>query len=59
MHKINVPTLLIDGMCDDSVTELFVESIEKTKGIRFAESSQFPQIKVREKYSSAVSGFCQ
>jgi L-proline amide hydrolase len=60
IHKIKVPTLLINGKYDgaqDSVMEPFFESIEKVKWVRFAESSHFPQMEEPEEYLKVVSGF--
>lgn len=60
VHKINVPTLLINGKYDeaqDSVMEPFFKSIEKVKWVRFAESSHLPQLEETEGFLKVVSNF--
>ncbi|CZR60076.1 uncharacterized protein PAC_09971 [Phialocephala subalpina] len=47
IHKIKVPTLLLNGKYDeaqDEVMEPFFKNIEKVKWFRFAESSHMPQV---------------
>lgn len=60
IHKINVPTLLINGRYDeaqDEVMEPFFRSISKVKWVRFAESSHVPHIEETEEWLKVVSGF--
>ncbi|KAL8669254.1 MAG: hypothetical protein Q9168_006145 [Polycauliona sp. 1 TL-2023] len=60
LHKIKVPTLLINGRYDeaqDEVVEPFFEEIEKVKWYRFAESSHTPQLEEREEFMKVVARF--
>lgn len=60
VHKIKVPTLLINGKYDeaqDEVVEPFFKNIEKVKWVRFAESSHLPQIEETEEYLKVVKEF--
>ena len=60
IHKINVPTLLINGKYDgaqDSVMEPFFAAIEKVKWVRFAESSHMPQLEEPEAFLKVVGDF--
>ncbi|KAI4091732.1 MAG: hypothetical protein L6R37_007675 [Teloschistes peruensis] len=60
LHKINVPTFLINGRYDnasDEVCEPFWKSIPKVKWYRFAESSHLPQFEEREEFMRLVAEF--
>ncbi|KUJ11700.1 proline iminopeptidase [Mollisia scopiformis] len=60
VHKIKVPTLLINGKYDeaqDEVVEPFFRGIEKVKWVRFAESSHLPQLEEMEEYLKVVREF--
>ena len=60
LHKIKVPTLLINGRYDeaqDEVVEPFFQEIEKVKWYRFAESSHTPQLEEREEFMKVVARF--
>ncbi|KAI0638254.1 prolyl aminopeptidase-2 [Trametes polyzona] len=59
-HKINVPTLLLNGVYDeaaDSTVFPFFKAIPKVKWYTFAESSHTPHWEEREKYMKLVSDF--
>ncbi|KAJ7622536.1 proline-specific peptidase [Roridomyces roridus] len=60
LHKISVPTLLINGKEDDaqdvSVTPFF-ERIPKVKWVQFAESSHMPFFEERERFLQVVGEF--
>ncbi|KAI0375708.1 prolyl aminopeptidase-2 [Pilatotrama ljubarskyi] len=59
-HKINVPTLLLNGAYDeasDSTVKPLFKAIPKIKWYTFAESSHMPHWEEREKYMSLVSEF--
>ncbi|KAL8993436.1 MAG: hypothetical protein Q9169_006353 [Polycauliona sp. 2 TL-2023] len=60
LHKIKVPTLLLNGRYDeaqDDVVEPFFQEIEKVKWYRFAESSHTPQLEEREEFMKVVARF--
>ena len=60
LHKINVPTLLLNGKYDeaqDSVVLPFFRAIQKVKWYTFAESSHMPQYEEREKFIQVVGDF--
>jgi pimeloyl-ACP methyl ester carboxylesterase len=60
VHKIIVPTLLINGRYDeaqDSVMEPFWKSIKNVKWERFSESSHLPQLEEPEKFLEVVGGY--
>lgn len=62
LHKINTPTLLINGRYDnaqDEVVEPFFRSIPKVKWYKFAESSHLPQLEEREEFMKLVAAFLQ
>lgn len=45
LHKINVPTLLLNGRYDeamDEVAEPYFEKVDKARWVTFAESSHMP-----------------
>ncbi|OJT10178.1 L-amino acid amidase [Trametes pubescens] len=59
-HKINVPTLLLNGkydrVTDNTMLPLF-KAIPKVKWYTFAESSHTPVLEEREKYIKLVAAF--
>ncbi|KAL8707393.1 MAG: hypothetical protein Q9225_007763 [Loekoesia sp. 1 TL-2023] len=60
IHKIKVPTLLLNGRYDeaqDEVLEPFFREIDKVKWYRFAESSHLPQLEEREEFMRVVAQF--
>lgn len=60
LHKIAVPTLLLNGRYDeaqDEVVEPYFRAIGKVKWYRFAESSHMPQLEEREEFMKVVVGF--
>ncbi|KAL9577770.1 MAG: hypothetical protein Q9212_006154, partial [Teloschistes hypoglaucus] len=60
LHKINVPTFLINGRYDNASDEVcgpFWKSIPKVKWYRFAESSHLPQFEEREEFMRLVAEF--
>ncbi|KAF8862062.1 proline iminopeptidase [Acephala macrosclerotiorum] len=60
IHKIKVPTLLLNGKYDeaqDEVMEPFFKNIEKVKWFRFAESSHMPHVEQEEEYNAVVRNF--
>ncbi|KAE8446639.1 hypothetical protein EG329_011832 [Mollisiaceae sp. DMI_Dod_QoI] len=60
LHKINVPTLLLNGKYDeaqDEVMEPYFREIQRVKWVRFAESSHMPQVEETEEYNFVVRGF--
>ncbi|KAJ7257039.1 proline-specific peptidase, partial [Mycena rebaudengoi] len=59
-HKINVPTLLLNGRYDeaqDSVVAPFFRDISKVKWVTFAESSHMCHFEERERYMAVVGSF--
>jgi len=57
LHKINVPTLVINGAYDeaqDECVEPFIKLIPDVKWVKFPESSHFPQWEEREQYIKTV-----
>ncbi|KAL9027512.1 MAG: hypothetical protein Q9196_003972 [Gyalolechia fulgens] len=60
VHKIKVPTLLLNGRYDeaqDEVVEPYFRGIEKVKWYRFAESSHTPQLEERDEFMRVVARF--
>jgi len=60
LHKINVPTLLLNGKYDaatDEVMQPFFDIIEKVKWVRFAESSHMPHLEELEEFLKVLGGF--
>jgi pimeloyl-ACP methyl ester carboxylesterase len=60
LHKIEVPTLIINGkhdVCQDSIVKPFIEHIPRTKWVRFEKSSHTPFFEEREEFMSLVAGF--
>ena len=60
IHKIRVPTLLINGRYDeaqDRAVQPFFEKIDKVKWVRFAESSHMPMFEEGELYNQVVGDF--
>lgn len=60
LHRIIVPTLLINGRYDeaqDEVMEPHFRKIAKVKWVQFAESSHMPQFEERERYTKVVGDF--
>jgi len=60
LHKITVPTLLINGRYDEAQDEVvwpFFVHIAKVKWIQFSESSHLPQWEERERYMEVVGEF--
>lgn len=60
LHKIKVPTLLINGRYDgaqDFVVEPFFKSIDKVKWVRFAESSHLPHYEEADECLKVVGDF--
>jgi len=60
LHKINVPTLLINGYFDeaqDIAVAPFFKSIPKVKWVTFANSSHMPHLEETERYLEVVSRF--
>ena len=60
LHKINVPTLLLNGRYDeaqDMVMRPFFENIAKVKWYTFAESSHMAHFEERERYMQLVADF--
>ncbi|OZJ01372.1 hypothetical protein BZG36_05736 [Bifiguratus adelaidae] len=59
-HKINVPTLLLNGRYDeaqDSVVEPYFREIPKIKWVTFAESSHMAHEEERERFMQVVGSF--
>ncbi|KAL8704335.1 MAG: hypothetical protein Q9201_002486 [Fulgogasparrea decipioides] len=60
LHKINVPTLVINGRYDcaqDEVVEPFFRSIQKVKWYKFGDSSHLPQYEERDKFMELIAMF--
>ncbi|KAL8948947.1 MAG: hypothetical protein Q9222_004912, partial [Ikaeria aurantiellina] len=60
LHKIKVPTLLLNGRYDeaqDEVVDPYFQAVEKVKWYRFAESSHTPQLEEREEFMKVVAHF--
>jgi len=60
LHKINVPTSLLNGRYDeamDETVEPYFEKVDKTKWVTFAESSHMPHWKERDRFIEVVSRF--
>jgi len=60
LHKIDVPTLLINGRYDEAqdLTMLpFFRKVPRVKWFTFAESSHTPHLEEKEKYHSLVADF--
>jgi pimeloyl-ACP methyl ester carboxylesterase len=62
IHKIKVPTLLINGKYDaaqDSVTELFFNLMEKVIWARCGKSSHMPHLEEPEEFVKVVGSSYQ
>lgn len=60
LHKITVPTLLINGRYDDAqdvAVVPFFERIPKVKWVQFAESSHMPFFEEKGRYLEIVGDF--
>ncbi|KAJ6631203.1 hypothetical protein B0H10DRAFT_712324 [Mycena sp. CBHHK59/15] len=60
LHKISVPTLLINGRYDDAqdvAVVPFFDKMPKVKWIQFAESSHMPFFEEKERYFEVVGNF--
>ncbi|CAF9919593.1 MAG: hypothetical protein HETSPECPRED_004044 [Heterodermia speciosa] len=60
LHKIIIPTLLINGRYDeaqDEVVQPYFDRIPKVKWVRFADSSHTPQLEERDEFISVVGQF--
>lgn len=60
VHKIVVPTLLLNGKYDeatDYVMQPFFDKIEKVKWVKFAESSHTPQLEETDEFLRVVGGY--
>lgn len=60
IHRIKVPTLLINGRYDearDEVMEPFFRLIEKVKWVRFADSSHMPHFEEKDEFLKVVGDF--
>lgn len=60
LHKINVPTLLLNGRYDeahDMVVEPYFQRIPKVKWIQFANSAHVPQLEETERFMEVVGNF--
>lgn len=60
IHRIKVPTLLLNGRYDeaqDEVVQPYFREIEKVKWYRFAESSHTPQLEEREEFMKVIAAF--
>ena len=60
LHRINVPTLLLNGRYDeamDEVVEPYFEKVDKAKWFTFAESSHMPHWEERDRFMEVVRGF--
>ena len=62
LHKIDVPTLLLNGkydMAQDFVVQPFFDRIKKIKWLTFQNSSHVPMWEEREKFMEVVEHFLQ
>ncbi|OCL06054.1 proline iminopeptidase [Glonium stellatum] len=60
LHKINAPTLLINGRYDeatDEVVEPYFEKVGKAKWVTFTESSHMPHLEERDRFIDVISRF--
>ncbi|TFK93667.1 proline-specific peptidase [Polyporus arcularius HHB13444] len=60
IHKITVPTLLLNGRYDeaqDSIVVPFFRALSKVKWYTFSESSHMPQYEERERFMQIVGDF--
>ncbi|KAH0836595.1 Alpha/Beta hydrolase protein [Lanmaoa asiatica] len=60
LHKINVPTLLLNGRYDeahDMTMEPFFQYVPKVKWIQFANSAHVPQLEETDRYLEVVGNF--
>lgn len=60
VHKIKVPTLLINGKydwCQDSAMEPFFNGIERVKWVQFRESSHFLNLEEPEAFLKVLGEF--
>lgn len=62
LHKINVPTLLLNGRDDiaqDFVVQPFFDGISRVKWLTFEKSSHVPMWEEREKFMEVVEHFLE
>ena len=62
LHKINVPTLLLNGRADmaqDFVVQPFFDRVPKIKWLTFEKSSHVPMWEEREKFMEVVEHFLE
>jgi pimeloyl-ACP methyl ester carboxylesterase len=60
IHRIAVPTLLINGRYDeaqDEVMEPLFRYIPEVKWVQFAESAHVPQFEEKELFIQVITGF--
>ena len=60
LHKINVPTLLLNGRADmaqDFVVQPFFDRVPKIKWLTFEKSSHVPMWEERDKFMEVVEHF--
>jgi len=60
IHKINVPTLLLNGRYDeahDMTVEPYFKYIPKVKWVQFANSAHVPQLEETERFMEVVGNF--
>ena len=60
LHKINVPTLLLNGHDNeamDEVVEPYFEKVDKAKWVTLVESSHMPHCEERDRFVEVVSRF--
>lgn len=60
LHKINVPTLLLNGRYDeahDMCVEPYFQRIPKVKWIQFVHSAHVPQLEETERFMEVVGNF--
>lgn len=60
LHRINVPTLLLNGRDDeamDEVVEPYFEKVDKAKWVTLVESSHMPHCEERDRFMEVVSRF--
>lgn len=60
LHKITVPTLLLNGRYDEAtdwVMKPYFEEIGRVRWYTFAESSHMPHWEERERFMEVVGGF--
>jgi L-proline amide hydrolase len=60
LHKIKVPTLLINGVdegADDESLEMFQTGVADAKWVKFEDSRHMPHWEERERYMQVVGDF--